>query len=480
MNDPSGPAGGKETADGPQFDGQVARLILFGWAALIADGYNYTSVAFATPSIASEWGVPTSSFGLALSASLAGILIGAPFGGWLGDRYGRRPALVAANLWFGLLSLATLGVHDQVGLAGLRLLTGLGLGGVTPNVFSLVAEQAPARWRAGLVTAMTSGILLGSSLPGFVKALAGPAFQWREIFLVGGVLPLLAAAGVALLFPESSRHLALRHRTRAPGGKPASAGTGGPRPRLVPSLLFSQGLETITPLLWGVTISFSVSSFFLVSWLPIVFRLSGGTTGNADLLAALYTFGGAAGIVVISLLLHALGMLSIAAFLAGSVIGVAALGAPGLDGAALEAVVFAMGACVYAVQSGLNVAPSLIYPTAFRATGIGWAFGASRIGAICGAYAGGSLLALHLDGRQLFLLAALPVFVSLVGTLILSALCHRRFRSHSLGDIDLESRHFAQDLVPSGGSRHGGKAGGGIPDSRPSSTSSLQRTLVKS
>ena len=58
---------------------------------------------------------------------MVGLVLGAIIGGWLADRFGRKPVLLAATVLFGLCSLATSLAHSYEGLMFARIATGLGL-----------------------------------------------------------------------------------------------------------------------------------------------------------------------------------------------------------------------------------------------------------------------------------------------------------------------------------------------------------------
>jgi AAHS family 4-hydroxybenzoate transporter-like MFS transporter len=75
------------------------------------------------------------------SASLVGFLVGAPFFGYLGDRYGRRVAIISSLLFVGASTLASAWATDLQQLLWLRFINGLALGGVLPNVIALNAES---------------------------------------------------------------------------------------------------------------------------------------------------------------------------------------------------------------------------------------------------------------------------------------------------------------------------------------------------
>jgi AAHS family 4-hydroxybenzoate transporter-like MFS transporter len=80
----------------------------------------------------------------------------------------------------------------------------------------------------------------------------------------------------------------------------------------------------------------------------------------------------------------------------------------------LYVIVFIAGWCVVGGQPGLNTLAATYYPTYLRTTGIGWALGVGRIGAILGPYIGGMLLGLEWTTQQLFLAAAIPAVITAV------------------------------------------------------------------
>jgi AAHS family 4-hydroxybenzoate transporter-like MFS transporter len=68
--------------------------------------------------------------------------------------------------------------------------------------------------------------------------------------------------------------------------------------------------------------------------------------------------------------------------------------------------------CVIGGQSFINVLSAVLYPTAIRSTGVGWALGVGRVGAIVGPVLGGILLAEHFRPRNLFFAIAVPALIA--------------------------------------------------------------------
>ena len=110
---------------GPWTGFQMSVLL---WAALavIFDGFDNQLIGFAIPAIVAEWGVARSDFAPVVAIGLAGMTLGTISGGYFGDRFGRKPALIASMVLFGLATLVGALAIGRVGsilsaVAGARL-----------------------------------------------------------------------------------------------------------------------------------------------------------------------------------------------------------------------------------------------------------------------------------------------------------------------------------------------------------------------
>ena len=73
----------------------------------MCDGYDVGSIGWAVPSLTHAWNLPPAAFSLAFLWSNLGVMAGALASGPIGDRFGRRPLLLASVAIFGLASLAS-------------------------------------------------------------------------------------------------------------------------------------------------------------------------------------------------------------------------------------------------------------------------------------------------------------------------------------------------------------------------------------
>src|SRR6185436_14647208 len=192
------------------------KLLVAGTAmTIILDGLDNQLLGAAVPALMREWHLPRPAFVPVQTAGLVGMMIGGAIGGVLGDRLGRRIALLGSVITFGLLT-TLVPIAGGVGvLTVLRFFAGLGLGGAMPNAAALSSEYVPRRQRPFAVTLTIVCIPLGGSLAGFVGAQILPAYGWRALFVIGGLVPVILGAILWTLLPESPRYLAGR-RSRWP------------------------------------------------------------------------------------------------------------------------------------------------------------------------------------------------------------------------------------------------------------------------
>src|SRR6184192_2325066 len=187
------------------------KLLILGTAlTIILDGVDNQLLGNAVPSLMKEWSLPRGGFSTVLALSPFGMMIGGAVGGMLGDRIGRRTALLFSMISFAVLTLAISTVNGLMLLGALRFLAGLGLGGAMPNAAALASEYVPRRQRAFAVTLTIVCFPLGGTLAALVAAQVLPTYGWRTLFVVGGIVPIAVAILLFLFLPESPKYLATR------------------------------------------------------------------------------------------------------------------------------------------------------------------------------------------------------------------------------------------------------------------------------
>jgi MFS transporter, AAHS family, 4-hydroxybenzoate transporter len=400
------------------------QIKLIVWSVLLAmiDGYDIGAIAFAAPSLIKEWHVAPKELGLVLSASNIGVLFGSQIFGWIGDRYGRKTALILANLLFGVFTFIAAYSTNLTELSWLRLVAGLGIGGVIPNLVAINAESAPRTMRATLAIIAVGLVPLGGALAGFAAAALVPQYGWQVLFQIGGVVPAVFALAGIVMLPESIKFMALHESQR---GKMEALLTAirpdfkvPPNARFViedekqspsnnPVYLFGSGLAAITPLTWIMFACNLMGYFFLISWTPTLMGAAHVPPQTAALAGAALQVGGTVGSLALCWWLQKARFLAVAILFVIAVPVVGSIGYVGLSStAALLAITFLAGTVVLGIQSGINVVGAVIYPTMLRSNGSGWQLGIGRLGAIAGPLVGASFVGLPIS--ELYMWSALP------------------------------------------------------------------------
>ncbi len=429
---------------------QVRIVILCALVALL-DGLDIQTMAIVAPRMAEDWGLPTSAFGPVLSASFAGIMLGTASLGALGDRIGRRKVVIGAFLIVGIASMLTALATSLAPLMILRFITGFAIGGCLPNITALTSEFVPAK-RVGLaVTLMYSAVPLGGVLGSFIAGDLIELIDWQGIFILGGVIPLVICVALVFALPESIRFMV------ANDGDPAQVGkllakvdkrytyeqghrfvidSGMHKGRV--SDLFAQGRGAPTLALWFTFFFGMAIMYLLASWLPSIFRNQGWPMAEAIRTVAFFQLGGIVGGLFAGWMLDRVG--AHAVLIGGYSIGAALTLAVGLYGTNPDIVrLLVVGAGFGIVGSTLCLTAfaAMLYPTAIRSTGVGWALGVGRLGAVVSPMAGGLALAADWGQATLFGVAAIPAVLCVGGVLLLLAL-HRRAEALAPRNMDPE------------------------------------------
>lgn len=436
---------------------QVSRLLderglgayqirLLVWAVLLSliDGYDIAAIAFAAPHLVTSWGIPRSALGPVLSASNIGVLFGSAIFGWIGDRYGRKPALIGANLLFGVFTFAAAASADLTQLFWLRLIAGLGIGGVIPNLVAICTESAPRHLRATLPIVAVGCVPLGGALGGLVSAFLVPVYGWQILFQIGGVVPIVIALAATMNLPESIKYMALHESQRGKMTKVVAAlGPGLTVPadarfviedeRQTPSsnpvYLFQHGLWLITPLSWLLFALNLMGYFFLSGWTPTLLTAAKLPPATAALAGAILQVGGTVGALSLCWWLQRHRFLAISLLFVLAVPVVGSIGFAGMTSqTALLTATFFAGFIVLGIQIGINVVGAMLYPTSLRANGSGWQLGLGRIGSIVGPLVGALFVGMPV--QELYLWSALPFAAGAIVCFAIHLLNTARLKAH--------------------------------------------------
>jgi AAHS family 4-hydroxybenzoate transporter-like MFS transporter len=293
---------------------------------------------------------------------------------------------------FGVFSLLSALAGSPLQLAGLRLGTGLGLGGGVPLAIALASDFAPPKVQGRLVILTFVGVPAGFAAGGLLASQLVGAVGWPAIFVMGGSLPLGTVPLLAVLLPESA---AIHARARQ---------------RNAVAALFQDGLAPSTVLLWAINLLTLFTICLVLLWLPAILHSAGASPTGAILGATMYALGTLLSPLLTASLVDRMGIERVLTYgLAFGGLCVFSIGL--LDPPFWLLLVAICGAGMGSgSQAGINSLLGLVYTPAIRSTGAGWALAAGRVGTIAGPLLGGLLLGRGLGVRQMLLAAAIPLF----------------------------------------------------------------------
>ncbi|WP_042247421.1 aromatic acid/H+ symport family MFS transporter [Paracoccus sp. PAMC 22219] len=397
---------------------------------LVVDGYDVFVAGTVLPTLIQEWGLTKPQAGALQAWALFGMMFGALILGPLADRIGRKKGVAIS---FALFTSATVltGFADTPGqFKFFRFIAGLGCGGLMPNAVALMNEYAPKRLRGTMVALMFSGYSVGGMVAAGLGIGLIPSFGWQPMFFIAAV-PLLLLPLILWKLPESLGFLIKQGKQEEAKRIFAKINPATPLAaddRLIftevkgasasVAELFRHGRLLRTLMLWLSFFCCLLLVYLLSSWLPKVLQ-EAGYAERASLLSLFsLNFGGMAGAIMGGRLGDRFGLPRVVVgFFAAAALSIALIGvnpAPGL----LFALIFVAGATTIGTQILLYASVAQLYNLSVRSTGLGWASGVGRIGAIVGPTMGGVLLAKELPLGQNFLIFALPAAIATLAMMV--------------------------------------------------------------
>ncbi|MCE0914047.1 MULTISPECIES: MFS transporter [unclassified Pseudomonas] len=408
-----------------------ARFTPFHWRVmawcgllLIFDGYDLFIYGVVLPVIMQEWALTPLQAGALGSYALFGMMFGALAFGSLADRIGRKKGIA---LCFALFSGATIlnGFASSPSEFGLyRFFAGLGCGGLMPNAVALMNEYAPKRLRSTLVAIMFSGYSLGGMLSAGIGILLLPRFGWESMFFAAAV-PLLFLPVILFYLPESIGFLVRQGRVDearqllkrldpdcgVTEHDDLVVGAGLPRDAGKASSvleLFRNGLAIRTLALWLAFFCCLLMVYALSSWLPKLMASAGYSLGSSLSFLLVLNFGGMAGAILGGWLGDRYNLVKVkVAFFLAAALSISLLGVNS-PMPVLYLLIFIAGATTIGTQILLYAGAAQLYGLAVRSTGLGWASGIGRNGAIVGPLLGGALMGINLPLQLNFIAFAIP------------------------------------------------------------------------
>ena len=425
--------------DESRFNRFHGSVLFWGVLILVLDGYDLAVVGAALPSIMNDMGVDATSAGFMAGSALFGMMFGAIFLGSLADRVGRPLMISVCVALFSVFTAAAGLTSDPISFSVTRFLAGLGIGGVLPIVTAQMAEFSPVKLRARLVTMVFAGYSIGGILVALTAKSLIDAYGWQSVFYAA-IFPVVLIPFIMKTMPESMAFLSKRNRQDElrdivrkllpdhplQGHEQIQVSAPDKVKNAPVQRLFQEGRGFSTVMIWTAFITGLFMVYALSSWLTKLMAMAGYSLGSALNFVIVFNLGAITGAVCGGWLGDKFNIKYVLVLFYA--IGAAALTLMGYTKSTelLFVVVFIVGASTLGTQLLAYAYAGEFYPAAIRSTGVGFASGLGRIGAIAAPVLIGWLVSLELPLEQNFMAIALA---GLIGALAVMLIDHSRSAS---------------------------------------------------
>ncbi|SFJ76693.1 MFS transporter, AAHS family, benzoate transport protein [Halobacillus dabanensis] len=436
--------------DNSRFSSFHFSIIFWCFFIILMDGYDVVIYGSVVPSLIEEWNISSVTAGAIGSYTAAGTAVGAVFFGLLADKLGRKNVILLCTVLFSLFTALSAFSAGPTIFTVFRVIAGLGLGGVMPNVIALSTEYAPKKIRAAMVSFIFCGYSIGAIAAALFSKSILPSLGWQPVFWIAG-LPLLLIPFIARSLPESASFLLakgkeeklretlqridpeIRMDDRTSFEKPEPARKGLPLVKL-----FEKKRAISTIMFWISCFSCFVLIYAMNTWLPQLMIDAGYSLSSSLVFVAMMNVGAIVGTVVFGRLADKWGFKKVMVPL--YIVGAIALASIGLTQKLILAylLIGMIGAASVGVQNISNAFVSQYYPPSMRSTGIGAAMAFGRVGGIFAPTFVGVLLTLNMSPQVNFTVIAMAAVLGGVSILFVQekhAYYNRESESHK-GDTE--------------------------------------------
>lgn len=402
---------------------------------IIVDGFDVMVMAFTAASVSKEWGLTGSQLGGLLSAGLVGMAMGSIFLAPWADKKGRRPLILCCLMISGIGMILSALVQSALQLGILRFITGLGIGGILASSNVLASEYASNRWRSLAVSLQSTGYAIGATIGGVIAVILINKFGWRSVFLTGGITTLVMLIVTYFSLPESLEYLLVKQPAKALEEiNQLTQKLDLPQISILPSKatiaqsakagvakLFSNGLAIPTIFLWLSFFLVMFGFYFVMSWTPKILSSSGMTTEQGVTVGILLSAGGIIGSALVGLISAKIRIFYVQAlFLGLTAISILLL----VNSVSILTFALIFGLClgvlVNGCVAGLYAMSPTIYDAEVRTTGVGFAIGFGRTGAILSPLVAGSFLDAGIPALSLYSYYACAFVLAIVVVLLIA------------------------------------------------------------
>lgn len=385
----------------------------FQWRMLWMGGLGYTFdamdgalIGFILPAVTALWSLSSEQTGVLGSSALIGYLFGAFFAGAIADLIGRRTVMMyGLAIYCGATLIAAFATSWHV-LFGWRVIASVGTGAESAIIAPFLAEFVPRKHRGRFVGSLSGFFSFGfvfAALLGYFVIPARPD-GWRIVQILSA-LPIVMLLWWRRSLPESPRWLLERGRSaeadaelqrietetarggvelppvdsvELPAAGPSSGGSFGANL----AALWSPGMRRTTVMLWILWIAITFSYYGFFTWIPSLLVKQGMTITRSfgySIIIYLAQIPGYFSAAFLSEKLDRKWTIVLYLVLGG---GAAYLLSSAGSDTAITAAGFALSFFMNGTYAGIYAYTPELYPTAFRATGMGTASAFGRLGGL--------------------------------------------------------------------------------------------------
>lgn len=390
--------------------GRRLAAVLISWFFVIFDGYDLIVYGTVQTALSHEWGLDNAQLGAIGSTAFLGMVIGAVLVGRLSDSLGRKTAVIGSVIILSVFTLLCAFAPNPWVFGTLRLLAGIGLGGLVPSVNAMTSDLVPRNKIAAWSTVMMSGVPIGGSIAAVLAKWIVPAYEegWRIMFLIA-LVPLVIGLPIALKVIPSSKEIEADYAAREGHDEPAGFKD-----------LFVGSYRAIS--IWFAIATFVtlLAWYGLGTWLPRLMETSGYNLGAALMFTLALNLGAVLGSVTTAWAGDRFGSLQtgiVAAGVAGIALLLLLVHPPVWM---VYLILIAAGVGTHGTQILIIAAVANFYPHNLRGTALGWALGVGRLGAVLAPQLAGLLLAMGLGVGSNYIMFGGAALLSALSLLILT------------------------------------------------------------
>ena len=425
---------------GPMTRFQVTAILICMIINMI-DGFDVLVIAFAAPSIASDWQLSSTELGVLLSSGLLGMALGSLILGPLADRFGRRWLILGCLMIISAGMLVSGLSQGLAQLTAMRFLTGLGVGGILPGLNTIVSEYSSLRWRSFWVSLLQTGYPIGAMIGGMLTALLIAQYGWRAAFFFGAFASLCMIPLVWRFLPESldfllsSRPAGALEKVNDVLGRlgrekvtvlPERAHTAIKRRIGYADLLAAGELRMRTVLLCLSFFVVMLTFYFVMSWTPKILVDSGMSAAQGISGGIILNLGGIIGCVF-------LGFLSsrwplpriITLYVVLTFLLMIVFAQLSSQVATMVTIAVILGFFLFGCMVGLYALAPQLYPVQSRSAGISIGIGFGRMGGVLSPMLAGVLFDLGWAKTDGYILFALPLVITATAIVMLGRAMRR-------------------------------------------------------